>query len=39
MFIPCNGALTKGSGGEDTLFYTTDDEQKRSYGTPVKNIY
>ena len=39
MFIPCNGALTKGSGGEGTLFYTTDDEQKRSYGTPVKNIY
>ena len=38
VFIPCNGAYIKGSGGKDTLFYTTDDKQKGYMGTPVKNI-
>ena len=30
--------MIKGSGGKDTLFYTTDDKQKGHMGTPVKNI-
>ena len=28
--------MIKGSGGKDTLFYTTDDKQKGHMGTPVK---
>ena len=38
VFIPCNKAWIKGSGGKDTLFFTTDDEQKGHMGTSVKNI-